>query len=100
MSCAVSAPDNTEVARGEPLSIGSLPKPREHDARKGVVPPIQERRDRTRWWRLREPMGEPEDKQRRTRNEEDPENARILHPKPGPEPETRPLWTRYREKDR
>ncbi|KAJ1105345.1 hypothetical protein NDU88_002752 [Pleurodeles waltl] len=100
MSCAVSAPDNTDVTWEEPLSIGSLQKLREHDAIKGVVSPIQERRDGIQWWRLREPMGVPEDEQRRARNEEDPENARTLHPKPGPEPESRPLRTRYRDEDR
>ncbi|KAJ1198301.1 hypothetical protein NDU88_002143 [Pleurodeles waltl] len=100
MSCAVPAPDNTEVTREEPLSIGSLPKPREHDAIKGVVSPIQGRREGIQWRRLREPMGEPEDEQRRARNEEDPENAGTLHPQPGPEPESRPLRTRYRTEDR
>ncbi|KAJ1122653.1 hypothetical protein NDU88_001138 [Pleurodeles waltl] len=78
MSCAVPAPDNTEVTREELLSIGSLPKPRKHDAIKGVVSPIQGRRDGIQWWRLREPMGESEDEQRRVRNKEDPENAGTL----------------------
>ncbi|KAJ1160602.1 hypothetical protein NDU88_001098 [Pleurodeles waltl] len=84
MSCAVSAPDNTEVTRGEPLSVGSLPKPRGHEAVKGVVSPIQRGRVGIRWRRLREPTGESEDEQRRTRDEEDLEDARTLHLTPGP----------------
>ncbi|KAJ1187035.1 hypothetical protein NDU88_003814 [Pleurodeles waltl] len=35
MTCAVSAPGSTEAARGEPLPIGSLPRPRENDTVKG-----------------------------------------------------------------
>ncbi|KAJ1131025.1 hypothetical protein NDU88_009368 [Pleurodeles waltl] len=100
MSCAVYAPDNTEVTWGEPLSIGSLPKPRGHEAVKGVVSPIQGERVGIRWRRLREPTGESEDEQRRTRDEEDLEDARTLHPTPGPKPESRSLQTRYRDEDR
>ncbi|KAJ1144924.1 hypothetical protein NDU88_011218 [Pleurodeles waltl] len=100
MSCAVSAPDNTEVTRGEPLSIGSLAKLRGHEAVKVVVSPIQKKRVRIRWRRLREPTGESEDEQRKTRDEEDLEDTRALHPTPGPKPESRSLRTRYRDEDR
>ncbi|KAJ1180089.1 hypothetical protein NDU88_005313 [Pleurodeles waltl] len=75
LTCAVSAPDSTEATRGEPLPIGSLPKPRKTDAVKKMIPPIHGEKEGIRSWRLSEPTGELKDEQRRTTEEEDPEDA-------------------------
>ncbi|KAJ1157318.1 hypothetical protein NDU88_010032 [Pleurodeles waltl] len=78
---------STEAARGEPLPIGSLPRPRENDTIKGVVPPMQGGRDRIRRRRSREPTGEIKEEQRRTTGEEDAEDAWTPLQGSGPEPE-------------
>ncbi|KAJ1162846.1 hypothetical protein NDU88_003311 [Pleurodeles waltl] len=100
MTCAVSAPDSTEATRGDPLPIGSLLRPREHDAVKGVVPPIQDERVGIRSWRSKEQTGELEEEQQRTTDEEDTEDARTPLQEHGPEPESRSLRTRRRDEDR
>ncbi|KAJ1156944.1 hypothetical protein NDU88_009660 [Pleurodeles waltl] len=100
MTCAVSAPGSTEASRGESLPIGSLPRPPETDAVKGVVPPIQGRREGIRRWRSREPAGELKEDQRRTRGEEDTEDAWTPLEESRPEPESSSLRTQCRDEDR
>ncbi|KAJ1110647.1 hypothetical protein NDU88_007995 [Pleurodeles waltl] len=100
MTCAVSDPGSTEAARGEPLPIGSLLRQREIDTVKGVVPPMQERRDGIRRWSSREPTGEIKEEQRRTTEEKFTEDAWTPLQGSGPEPESRSLRTRHRDEDR
>ncbi|KAJ1199672.1 hypothetical protein NDU88_003505 [Pleurodeles waltl] len=90
---------STEATRGEPLPIGSLPRPRENDAVKGVVPPIQER-DGIRRRRSKEPMGDRTEEERRTSEEEDAKDAWNPLQESGPEPESRSLRTQRRDEDR
>ncbi|KAJ1210673.1 hypothetical protein NDU88_006035 [Pleurodeles waltl] len=100
MTCAVSAPGSTDAARGEPLPIGSLPRPRENDTVKGVVPPMPRERDGIRRWRSREPTGDIKEEQRRTTGEEDTEDNWTPLQGSGPEPESRSLRTQRGDKDR
>ncbi|KAJ1135991.1 hypothetical protein NDU88_002418 [Pleurodeles waltl] len=99
MTCADSAVASTEATRGDSLSIGSLHGSRESDAVKGVVPPMQ-RGGGIRCWRAEEPARDLEDEQRRTRDEEDPEDARTRLRKPGLGQESGFLWTRHQDEDR
>ncbi|KAJ1158425.1 hypothetical protein NDU88_011113 [Pleurodeles waltl] len=100
ITCAVSAPGSTEATQGDPLPIGSLPRPRENDAVKGVVPPIQGGREGIQRWRSRVPTGERKEEQRRTTEEEDTKDAWNPLQESGPEPESRSLRTRRRDEDR
>ncbi|KAJ1191869.1 hypothetical protein NDU88_001183 [Pleurodeles waltl] len=100
MPCAVSAPGSTEATRREPLPIGSLSRPRENDAVKGVVPPIQGEREGIRRRRSEEPKGERKEEQRRTTKEEGTEDAWNPLQDSGPESESRSLRTRRGDKDR
>ncbi|KAJ1180575.1 hypothetical protein NDU88_005796 [Pleurodeles waltl] len=93
MTCAVSAPGSTEATRGEPLPIGSLLRPRENDAVKGVVPPIQGERHGIRRRRSKEPTGDRTEEEQRTSEEEDAEDAGNPLQESGPEPESRSLRT-------
>ncbi|KAJ1193072.1 hypothetical protein NDU88_002378 [Pleurodeles waltl] len=88
MTCADSALDSTEATRRDSLSIGSLHRPREPEAVKEVVPHIQEGGGGIRCWRAKEPARDLEDEQRRTRDEEDPDDARTRLRNPGLEPES------------
>ncbi|KAJ1167106.1 hypothetical protein NDU88_007499 [Pleurodeles waltl] len=70
------------VGPGEPTSEPATlqekrgqTRPREHDAVKGVVPPVQDEREGIRRRRSEEPTGERKEEQRRTTKEEDTEDA-------------------------
>ncbi|KAJ1150319.1 hypothetical protein NDU88_003113 [Pleurodeles waltl] len=91
---------STEATREDSLSIGSLHRSRESEAVKGVVPPMQGRGGGIRCWRAEEPARDLEDEQRRTRDEEDLEDARTRLRKPGLGPESGFPWTRHQDEDR
>ncbi|KAJ1175009.1 hypothetical protein NDU88_000300 [Pleurodeles waltl] len=89
----------TEASQRAMLSIGSLPKPRDSETVKGAGPPTQEGRGRITWWRPKETERESREEQRRTRNEDDPENARTCLRQPGEQRESGVVWIRQREED-
>ncbi|KAJ1201051.1 hypothetical protein NDU88_004867 [Pleurodeles waltl] len=99
LTCAVSAPGSTEAALGETLPIGSLPKPQEPDAVKRRFPPFHGGREGIQSWRSREPTGGLNDIQRRTMEEEDPEDAGTPLLESEPELGSRTLETRRRDED-
>ncbi|KAJ1188762.1 hypothetical protein NDU88_005519 [Pleurodeles waltl] len=99
-TCAVSAPGNTEATRGATPSIGSLSDPHESEPVKGVDPTNQGKGGEIQWWRTKEPASALKGEQRRTRDEEDPEDAMTRLQQPGVEPESGLLGTQHRDEDR
>ncbi|KAJ1174548.1 hypothetical protein NDU88_006369 [Pleurodeles waltl] len=65
-----------------------------------MIPPIHGEREGIRSWRSREPTGELKDEQRRTTEEEDPEDAWTPLLESEPELGSRTLGTRCRDEDR
>ncbi|KAJ1180346.1 hypothetical protein NDU88_005568 [Pleurodeles waltl] len=91
--------NDTEASQRTVLSIGSLPKPRGSEPVKGEGPPTQGERGRITWWRPKEMERESREEQCRTRNEDDPENARTCLRQPGEQRESGAVWIRQREED-